>query len=71
VEDVLTTSCRFRAWVEYPFISDHAPIFLQLGEDRTVAAYPFKLNPAWLQDASFDSMVSEVWNDTTFMTLGS
>jgi endonuclease/exonuclease/phosphatase family metal-dependent hydrolase len=37
-KDFLTTSCRYRAWVEYPFISDHAPVFLQLGEGPSVAA---------------------------------
>jgi endonuclease/exonuclease/phosphatase family metal-dependent hydrolase len=32
VEDLITSSCRYRAWVEFPFISDHAPVLLQLGE---------------------------------------
>jgi hypothetical protein len=65
VENVLSTSCRFLSWVEYPFISDHAPIFLQLGEDRSKVAYPFKRNHAWLREAAFDSLVSEVWKETT------
>jgi hypothetical protein len=64
-ESVITSSSRICAWVEYPYISDHAPICLQLGEERSEAAYPFKLNPAWLQEVSFDTMVRDVWNDTS------
>jgi exonuclease III len=30
-EEILATTQRFRTWVQYPFLSDHAPIFLELG----------------------------------------
>jgi hypothetical protein len=65
VENVLLNSGRFQAWVEYPYISNHAPIILQLGEDRSKATYPFKLNLAWLREETFDALVNEVWKDTT------
>jgi hypothetical protein len=45
VEDLITTSCRYRSWVEFPFISDHAPVFLQLGEGLSTIAHPLKINP--------------------------
>jgi endonuclease/exonuclease/phosphatase family metal-dependent hydrolase len=28
-EDILATTQRFRTWVHYPFLSDHAPVFLK------------------------------------------
>jgi endonuclease/exonuclease/phosphatase family metal-dependent hydrolase len=46
VEDLITSSLRYRAWVEYPFISDHAPVLLQLGDGLSSVAHPFKLNHA-------------------------
>jgi len=41
---LLHSSVRLFVWVEYPFISDHVPIFLQLEDDRLKAAFPFKFN---------------------------
>jgi hypothetical protein len=32
-----------------PFLSDHAPICLQIGEGRFGAGQPFKFNPQWLK----------------------
>jgi len=46
VEELITSSCRYRAWVEFPFISDHAPVLLQLGKGISSIAHPFKLNPS-------------------------
>jgi hypothetical protein len=65
-EDLITSSLRYRTWVEYPYISDHAPVLLQLGSGMLAVAHPFKLNPAWLREDYFSNMVREVWNDLQF-----
>ena len=54
---------RYRAWVQYPFISDHAPVLLQLGSGLLSTAHPFKLNPSWLREEFFDTLVHDVWSD--------
>jgi hypothetical protein len=61
-EDLLLSSARYRTWVEYPFISDHAPVMLQLGSGISSVAHPFKFNLDWLHDDRFVSMVKEVWD---------
>jgi hypothetical protein len=33
------------SWVEYPYISDHTPILLQLESGPIHRPHPFKLNP--------------------------
>jgi hypothetical protein len=48
-----------------PFHFDHAPIFLQLEDDRLKATFPFKFNSAWIQDESFIALVREVWSDAS------
>jgi hypothetical protein len=65
-EKILQSTVRFRAWVEYPFISDHTPIFLYLEDDIHKETFPFKFNPAWIQDESFIALVREVWPDVSF-----
>jgi hypothetical protein len=57
---------RYRSWVEFPYISDHAPIILQLDIGLSATAHPFKFNPVWLRDDSFATLASEVWNDVQF-----
>jgi len=47
--------------VEYPYISDRAPVFLQLGFGFPTVAHPFKYNLDWLWDDRFVTMVKEVW----------
>jgi endonuclease/exonuclease/phosphatase family metal-dependent hydrolase len=49
-EDILASVGIYRSWVEYPYISDHAPILLQLDLPTTFISYPFKMNPFWIQD---------------------
>jgi hypothetical protein len=48
-EDFLSGIGLYRTWVEYPYISDHAPIVLQLELPPLYKSFPFKLNPYWLQ----------------------
>jgi hypothetical protein len=64
-EDLLTPSCCYRSWVNLPFISDHASICLQLGTGRFGVGLPFKFNPQWLREASFNSLVKSVWTDSS------
>jgi hypothetical protein len=47
-EDLLVEVRLHRAWVEYPYVSDHAPIFLQLENSITLRDYPFKFHAQWL-----------------------
>jgi hypothetical protein len=41
----------------------HAPVLLQLGSGLSSVAHPFKLNPAWLREEYFDTLVRDVWSD--------
>jgi hypothetical protein len=44
-EDLIESVGIYRSWVEYPFISNHVPILLQLDLPPMYKAYPFKFNP--------------------------
>jgi hypothetical protein len=66
-EDLISSSVRYRSWVDYPFISDHALVLLQLGLSSSTVAHPFKLNPTWLREDTFSTLVQEVWNDHQFL----
>jgi hypothetical protein len=66
-EDFLSGVDIYRSWVEYPFISDHAPILLQLEMPPKFKAYPFKLNPQWLLDQEFELMVQALWNEPKYL----
>jgi hypothetical protein len=65
-EGLLSSSGLYHSWVEYPFISDHAPIILQLEIFPKYRAYPFKLNPLWLIDKDYKEIVHQVWKDPKF-----
>jgi exonuclease III len=69
-EDLLSPSCSYRSWVNLPFLSDHASICLQLGAGRFGAGQPFKFNPQWLREESFNSLVRSVWADSSLLTPG-
>jgi len=43
-EGLLSVCGIYRSWVEYPFISDHAPIILQLETSLVYRSFPFKFN---------------------------
>lgn len=60
-ENLLQHSGRYRSQVEYPFLSDHAPIFLQLDSSSHRSSYPFRFNSVWLQDPEFLRLVTKVW----------
>jgi hypothetical protein len=58
---------RFCSWVEHPFISDHAPVLLQLETSLVCKAHPFKLNSTWLGEDLFSAIVKELWTDPLFL----
>jgi hypothetical protein len=66
-ESLLNDVGRFRSWVDLPFVSDHAPVVAQFDFQQFLMAYPFKLNPSWLNEADFTPIVSDVWRDPDFL----
>jgi hypothetical protein len=66
-EDLVDTVGIYRAWVEYPFISDHALILLQLDLPPLYKAYPFKFNPLWTKENEFILMVQKLWKDPKYL----
>jgi hypothetical protein len=66
-EDFLASTDIYQSWVEYPYISDNAPILLQLDLPTTHLFYPFKMNPFWTHDLSFENLVKQIWNDPKYL----
>jgi hypothetical protein len=66
-EDLINDAGRFRSWVAYPYLSDHAHVLLQLENNLHPTTYPFKLNSMWLKEEEFSTIVKEVWNDQQFV----
>jgi hypothetical protein len=56
------------SWVEYPFFSDHAPIFLQLRSPDRHISTSFKFNHNWLTEDDYTELVSSVWRDPIFLS---
>jgi len=54
--------------VEYPFISDHAPILLQSNLPPVYKAFPFKFNPMWSHETGFSLLLQKVWRDPKYLT---
>jgi hypothetical protein len=61
-EALMVESTRYRSWVVHPFFSDHAPVFFQLEFGNYSVAYPFKFNPAILNEVSFGQIVRAEWS---------
>jgi hypothetical protein len=38
-------------------------VFLEFGDGYPTVAFPFKLNPDWMNNESFVGIVRQVWND--------
>jgi hypothetical protein len=60
---------RYRTWVDLPYVSDHAPVVAQFDFHQFLVAYPFNLNPYWMTEVDFTSIVKELWWDTSFLLL--
>jgi hypothetical protein len=56
-EDLLALAGVYRAWVEFPYIFDHALIVLQLDSTLSFKDFSFKFNPLWSTDRVFIEMV--------------
>jgi hypothetical protein len=66
-EELLLGIGVYRSWVEYPFISDHAPILIQLEMPPRYKVFPFKFNPQWLKDQDFHLLVQTLWNESKYL----
>jgi hypothetical protein len=64
-EEVLSPSRSYRAWVNLPYLSDHAAICLQIALGRYGARKPFIFNPLWLKEDSFNFLVRLTWADNS------
>jgi exonuclease III len=63
-EELLATLLRgLGLGFNIPFLSDHAPVFLELGLGFPKVAHPFKLNSVWIIEESFELLVKDVWLD--------
>jgi hypothetical protein len=67
-EDLLLDLGLHRSWVEFPYISDHAPVLLQLVVQPAFKAFPFKFNDQWLGEKEYTDLVFKVWTDPVFLT---
>jgi hypothetical protein len=67
VEAFLTSSSSPSSWVEFPFVSDHAPILLKLLPPTLHRSTPFKFNHHWLHYGDYSTLVREVWSDHRFL----
>jgi hypothetical protein len=59
-KDLIDTVGIYRAWVEYPFISNHALVLLQLDLPPLFKAFLFKFNPLWIKEQGFILMVQKL-----------
>jgi hypothetical protein len=66
-ESFLTSSSSPSSRVEFPFVSDHAPILLNLLPPALHRSTPFKFNHHWMQSEDYVSLVREAWTDPCFM----
>jgi len=69
-EDLLIDIGLYRSWVEFPYISDHAPILLQMELPPAYKIYPYKFNAQWIIEKEFVDIVIKAWNDPIFLTEG-
>jgi hypothetical protein len=68
VADGFLSSSGFpTSWVEFPFVSDHAPILLQLRLPALHLSPPFKFNHHWLSSDAYSDLVHSVWTDPCFL----
>jgi len=66
-EAFLTSSIYPTSWVEFPFVSDHAPIVLKLMPPALHRATPFKFNYHWLLSEEYTDMVHRVWTNDCYL----
>jgi endonuclease/exonuclease/phosphatase family metal-dependent hydrolase len=59
-EELVSSVGRYRSWVAYLYISDHAPVVLHFYDGQHQIMDPFKLNPIWLEEKGFRDIVQLV-----------
>jgi hypothetical protein len=69
-EDLLLEVRLYRTWVEYPYVSDHAPIIFQMENTIIQKAFPFKFHAQWLAEKEFNDMVIKLWKDQKYLQEG-
>jgi hypothetical protein len=69
-EDLLLEVRLYRTWVEFPYVSDHAPIFCSWRTLSLQKAYPFKFHSQWLAEKSFNDLVYKLWKDQKYLQEG-
>jgi exonuclease III len=69
-EGLLSVVGLYRSWVEFPYISDHAPVLVHWRFLPIYKAYPFKLNAHWLHEKDYVALVHKIWKDPIFLTEG-
>jgi endonuclease/exonuclease/phosphatase family metal-dependent hydrolase len=67
-ESLIYVDDKIRSWVDSPFLSDHAPILLQIGTSIVHPSLPFKLNSYWLVKEVFINIVKTVWRNPNFQS---
>jgi hypothetical protein len=68
-EELLVSSQKYRSWVQLPFISDHAPICLELGQGFQKVYFPYKFNPGWIAEEGFTNVVENIWQDSELSSI--
>jgi hypothetical protein len=66
-EGLLSSFVAPSSWVEYPYLSDHAPILLQL-LPTVRRLTPFKFNHRLLTSDNYSAIVHSTWTDPRFLT---
>jgi hypothetical protein len=67
-ESIVSSSGFPSSWVEFPFVSDHAPVLLQLRFPTLQPSPPFKFNHHWLTSEAYSDLVHLVWRDPCFQS---
>jgi len=67
-ENLTISRDYYRPWVEFLFISDHAPIVFQMDTASVNKIYLFKFNPFWSKDDEFKCLVFSVWQDNKYLS---
>jgi len=70
IEGLLSTAGLYKSWVEYPYVSDHAPFLIQLENSPLYKSFPYKFNADWLRDSDFVKLVHIIWNGPCFLVEG-
>lgn len=60
-EDLVSITLVFQHWVGEGGDSDHLPILLELKGPNKKLGSPFKCNPWWLKDESYNMLFQSTW----------